>query len=1531
MDISGDSLSTVLNHWSSRLSKGHALNVMNTFNTLMSRLIECPDKTIGKLSGLSSQDHNQIQRWNAKPLDFVEDCIHTIVERQAIERPYSIAIHAWDGELTYSELNQLSYKLARHLQSLGVGSEVVVPLCFEKSVYVVVAMVAVLKAGGAIALLDASHPISRLEQIIAQVGAKMMLTSAQYSSKLSHCIDKTVHLDKTFLDNLPISTGIQTHVTHTNAAYIVFTSGSTGTPKGILIQHSAFVSGAKQQARISRISPSSRVLQFASFGFDVSIMEIFTSLMFGACVCIPSDYARNGNVADVINEMRITWTFLTPSVVKLVRPEEVPSLETLILGGEPLTKLNVETWAEKLQLMNGYGPSECSVAAAAHRYVTRNTNSANIGEAIGGRCWIVNPNNYHQLMPIGAVGELVVQGPILARGYLGDPEKTSAAFVEDAAWLKNQKWSRLYKTGDLMRYNSDGTLIFIGRKDTQIKLRGQRIELDEIEHHISSHSLIKHSMVALPHKGPCGKQIIAIISLLDLSSQSTASDPSEIELIAGHERDLAFSQGSKISDWMTGRVPSYMVPTVWVILKDLPLLPSGKLERTKLRRWLENMDQETYNKITEFEKQASNQPLTQVGKKLQSIWGEVLGVPATEIGPRRSFLNLGGDSIAAMQVVARCRAAQIDLSLQDILRCKTISQLASHIEGSEDGPLSDTELDLPLNLFPSQNLQLSMANQISSQSDGSCLYNKSLLMHLEKSYPISNIAEALDILVSQHPMLRARFTPNKADPDKWLQHVLPTSAGSYGFAIHVVSGLEDMVPLLEASGDSLDIEHGPVFSAGLFIVNVKELYLSFIASQLVIDSTSWVALMEDFQEILDQRESSLQEPFSFQPFTRSLSKFGPQATAVRVVEPFETIPADSSYWGITENWQDPAHSKLLSFELDLRSTSLLVGECNKILRTQTTDLILGCLVHAFEEVFEDRKSPNMFIARNSRNDTDVPMDISNVVGCFETMYPLAMEARAQEHIVDTIRMTKDTRRTFLGNSRPCFLYRLENSGIFETLGKLPTEIAYNDVELYHQKSRNLRSLKRVESIGDRPVNSRIPGLALFDIVAALPNGCLRLSFTWSRVIKHQKKIVRWVQRCHELALLAIEKLLQMRAEYTVTDFPLLSYSPEDLGQLVDERLLDIGIFDVGNVEDIYPCSPMQTELVRSQAKDCGYYEVETISEVISLDTSRPVDPQRLQYAWELVVDRHATLRTLFVESVSTKGRFDQVVLSHITPRTVLLTSEEDGQVLEAFMKQAPIKYREPLPPHRLTICQTSQGNVFCKLEISHAIVDGTSVPLILHDLNLAYHGNLSTGKKPLYSSYIQYLQSKPYRGFEYWKSSLSQMQSCHMPVSLKEKERAGEHRTVDIKRFQSAKIRAICGKHSVTTSTLFHLVWAMVLRRYAKTDSVTFGYLVSGRETPVPRIQDAVGLFFYTLVCHLNFKMESPLVQILEGLQHDYIEALPYQSCDMSEVYKALDIKGRAFNTLINFGKFLPAEGLGTGVEFHPLLLQDPMDVSGAK
>jgi non-ribosomal peptide synthetase component F len=260
--------------------------------------------------------------------------------------------------------------------------------------------------------------------------------------------------------------------------YVIFTSGSTGKPKGCEIENRAFLSGSIRHAERADIDHTTRILQLASYTFDVSMLEILTALVHGSCICTPDMALMANGPAHIVSEYKITWTFMTPSLVKLMAPSMVPTLKTLALGGEPLSKIDVETWAGHVQLINGYGPSECSVAATGNTEMTSDTDPANIGFPVGGICWIVDTDDHDLLLPPGEIGELLIEGPILARGYLKNKEKTDEVFVERPAWgptTRTGENRRFYKTGDLAKFLPDGSLYFIGRKDTQVKLRGLRI------------------------------------------------------------------------------------------------------------------------------------------------------------------------------------------------------------------------------------------------------------------------------------------------------------------------------------------------------------------------------------------------------------------------------------------------------------------------------------------------------------------------------------------------------------------------------------------------------------------------------------------------------------------------------------------------------------------------------------------------------------------------------------------------------------------------------------------------------------------------------------------------------------------------------------------------------------------------------------------------------------------------------------------------------------------------------------------------
>lgn len=433
------------------------------------------------LSMTTSSDLSQVWAWNSSPPPMVNNCIHNIIGEQMIVRSQSAAIHSWDGALTYSELDRFSSRLAHHLVGLGVSYETKVPLVFEKSLWTVVAMLGVLRAGGAFVPLDASnHPPARLEALIRQVDGRSLALASEANVELASALSDSVFVvSRSSLELLPDSCSWKSVKMKPNSpAYVHFTSGSTGTPKPVVVEHFAYCTGASAHIPKVRITNSSRVLQFASYSFDDCIMNILTTLMVGACVCVPSEMERGGDIAGAIKRMNVNWAHLTPSVTKLIKPDDVPSLKTLLLGGEAVTSHHVQQWSGRLQLINVYGPSELCVMCAANDN-SKVSEPADVGKAVGCVSWVVDANDHTRLAPIGVVGELVIEAHMMARGYYKQNTLTAAVFLEAPGWLKRGfgaipgRTGRVYKTGDLVRYGPDGTLVYVGRKDKQIKIRGK--------------------------------------------------------------------------------------------------------------------------------------------------------------------------------------------------------------------------------------------------------------------------------------------------------------------------------------------------------------------------------------------------------------------------------------------------------------------------------------------------------------------------------------------------------------------------------------------------------------------------------------------------------------------------------------------------------------------------------------------------------------------------------------------------------------------------------------------------------------------------------------------------------------------------------------------------------------------------------------------------------------------------------------------------------------------------------------------------
>jgi amino acid adenylation domain-containing protein/non-ribosomal peptide synthase protein (TIGR01720 family) len=1494
------------------LMEAQVRTIMNQFEHVLRGLNgEETDATVDSVEMFSPQDKRDVWRWNSAQHTRIEACVHQVFERQVLAQPEAPAICAWDEDLTYRQLDDLSNRLAYHLNSLGVGPEVMVPLCFEKSAWVIVAMLGVLKAGGACVALDPSHPLGRLEGIICDVEASVILAADVTVGIFEPLAQKVLIIDSSFFDNLPTTCrrSSRNTVEPGNPAFVIFTSGSTGKPKGVVLEHASVCTSVEAHGSALQIGPDSRVLQFAAYVFDVSIQDIFTTLMRGGCVCVPSDQDRVNDLAGAINSMGVNWACITPTVASLLLPSDVPGLKTLSFAGEALTKKVIDDWSELESLNNCYGPAESTIYCAWNGMVGKTGMPSNIGIGLASLLWVVNVADYNRLAPVGCVGELLLEGPLLARGYLNDPEKTAASFITDPTWSMVDGCNggrRMYRTGDLVRYNANGTLDYLGRRDGQVKLHGQRLELGEVEYHLTADDQVGSAMVMMPSMGHYKGRLLAITTSQDSTpasdslQQMTTND--DIILVNG-DTELASMQTSTVRDNLSVQVPVYMIPSVWITVESLPLNTSGKLDRLKVAEWVKEMDEDAHRQIIDAEMEVEQVlcPTTAMDRRLQQVLGRVLNVPPDSISLNRSFLSLGGDSITAMQVVSRGRAEGIAVKVQDILQSQTISQLALIAKDSSRTVLCWVdEVDKSFDLSPVQQMYFEMAGQKPNR------FNQSFFLRMTRETRAQDVALTVEAVVKQHSMLRARF--HQQDDGRWCQFISTNINDSYRFRLHEVKKRDDVTAIVAASQASLNVETGPVFAADMFNVDGDGQLLFLIGHHLVMDLVSWRVILQDFEEILESGSLSADKPFPFQAWIKLQAEYAQEHLQPSKVLPFEVMPSDYAYWGMsdrTNRWED---GKSESFIIDADTTTVLLDNCQDALGTEPVDVFLATLLHAFSQTFDDRATPTVFSEGHGREPWDSNVDLSETVGWFTTMSPLHVAIESNDSIVDTVRRTKDTRRKLPDNGWPYFASRfLNEDGMKAFADHLPIEVLFNYMGRYQQLERE-DGLLRQEPLPGREqvsdVGDNVQRLALFEVSVLVVHGLMRFSVVYNRHVQQQTKVKQWMSVWEQCLRQAAERLSTMEADRTLSDFPLLSLTYPGLTKLKEERLQQVGVASFAEVEDVYPCSPMQQGLLLSQTRVSGSYEVKFMFEVVLSQASAIVDLDQLLAAWQQVIDRHAALRTVFVDSVSEGGFFDQIVLKRFVGRT--LKTECEGGASEALAllnKQQPIDHRDSQPPHRLTVCRTALGRVLCKLEVSHAIIDAASMAIIYHELGLAYEKKLPVGACLSYSNYIKYLQQCPLEdALNYWKKNLTDVEPCHFPLLHNGSNDVRElrHKDVDLDLPPDA-LHSFCQQNQVTVPNVVQTVWGLLLRAYIGSDQVCFGYLASGRDVLVDGIEEAIGPFINMLICNIDVAGMPSIGKLVQKVQAGYLAGLEHQNCSLAQIQHELSLSGTPlFNTLMS-------------------------------
>lgn len=655
-----------------------------------------PDATIQNCLRPTTSDLNNIWNWNHILPPSYNFGMHEVVSEQAQRFPDKEAISSWDGSLTYAQIDQYSMFVALLLKDMGVELHDVLPVCFEKSRWAAVAVLAAMKAGATFVLMDPTLPLARLQNVAEQVGAKMMLTSSKQRDLSKSIVSSGKHIvvgEETFTNpsNLPTTQKLTT-VPSSALMYLIFTSGSTGTPKGVKISHGTYTSSAIPRAKAVGYTEESRVLDFASYAFDVSIDSMLLTLGNGGCLCIPSDEDRLNDINEVIRKMRVNYAGLTPSVARILDPDVISSLSGLGLGGEAASARDVAHWGKDARIIIGYGPCECTIGCTINSSAATGRNYISIGKGNGAAIWIVDPNDHEVLLPVGAVGEILVEGPIVGQGYLNDPEKTAAAFIEDPSWLTaghngyTGRRGRLYKTGDLGKYDPDGSggILFAGRKDTQVKLRGQRVELGEIESQLRARlpeaDLIVE--VIVPHGSAGQPTLVAFIA-----SQSTKKQD-QSELVSGQLSSKLRELLSKTNADIAKVLPRYMVPTAYIPVNFIPVLISGKTDRKRLRELGATVD---LRQLDEDTAKSAPRQLSDLEHRLRQAWGETLKLDPEGIFPTDNFFSLGGDSLAAMRLVSICRGHGLDLSVSSTFGHPTLSEMAGVVQICD----SETRSEIP--------------------------------------------------------------------------------------------------------------------------------------------------------------------------------------------------------------------------------------------------------------------------------------------------------------------------------------------------------------------------------------------------------------------------------------------------------------------------------------------------------------------------------------------------------------------------------------------------------------------------------------------------------------------------------------------------------------------------------------------------------------------------------------------------------------------------------------------------------------------
>jgi amino acid adenylation domain-containing protein/non-ribosomal peptide synthase protein (TIGR01720 family) len=1143
----GDGIAAELQYDANRFSSEDVIRLTRRLETLVADASERPEAPIADLELLGQAErHLLLTEFNDTAREpEPEQCIHEIFEAQVEQNPAGIALVFEDEQLTYADLNARANQLAHHLQKVGVGPDARVGLLLDRSIDLIVGLLGVLKAGGAYVPLDPGLPQARLAVMLADAGSRVLVTRSELTAGLSEKVDHVVCVDtERRLLATERTDNPETTVSDQNLVYVIFTSGSTGRPKGVAVEHRQLANYLNAIWEKLELPIGSSFATVSTVAADLGNTALFPSLCKGGTLhLISEERATNPDaLADYCRHHPIDCLKIVPShlsaLLSAANPADVLPRSRLVLGGESCSWSLIEkikSLAPRCKILNHYGPTEATVGATtqriddteSHHVSDQMPDAVPLGRPLANaQVYILDPRL--RPTPIGAAGELHIGGCGIARGYINRGDATAEKFIPNPFSLK--PGARLYKTGDLARYLSDGRIEFLGRADDQVKVHGYRIELAEIEITLRAHAAIAESVVVAREDQPGDRRLVAYVV----------------------PRDHAAPAPTDLRAFLKDRLPEYMTPSAFVFLDRLPLTANGKIDR----RALPAPD------YARHEERSFVAPRNQVEETLVKIWSGVLGID--QAGIYDNFFELGGDSILSIQIIARANQAGLKLSPRQLFQHQTIAELAT-VAGTFVA--AEAEQGVVTGVVPLTPVQARFFEQ--DQPDPH-YYNQAILLRVDEPVDASVFERALEHLLVHHDALRLRFGKSE---NGWEQVITPPNSTAHASASRVESFDLSHLPDAEQSAllqqhaaslqASLDLQSGPLMRVALFKRGARRPSNLLIAiHHLAVDGVSWGILLEDLQMLYTQLSRGRKIELAAK--TTSFKSWSEQLTAYANSD---ALRAEALYWlsllgdSVTRLPVDyetktntAASARTVTASLNPRETLALLLEVPAAYRTQINEVLLTALARTLGQ-WTSASSVLLDLEGHGREEIFPGVDLSRTVGWFTTIFPVALDLKESQTPIDALRQVKEQLRAIpnRGIGYGLLRYANGNAEIGAALSAQPqAEVRFNYLG---QTDRALPKASMFkpdpESSGPLQSPKRERGY-LLNVIGTVTGGELRLEWSYSEKI-HRRETVERLARSYikELqTLIAEARSRDDAASFSPSDFPRAKLSQEELNKVL---------------------------------------------------------------------------------------------------------------------------------------------------------------------------------------------------------------------------------------------------------------------------------------------------------------------------------------------------------------------------------------------